>query len=1270
MFLACTLAVGLLLLSALVDAHPIKLAHRTIASAQRAKRSAVDTELEPGIYVLQFKQRIDAVGMRRLIGVLGYEPDDYVPRHGLLIYVNGSTQAEALQRALETRMARLFRLIASDRQANIGAEVHRIISRPGGQLRDRFVIYRNQSRTGQAVRHDVPRDPNVLVLRAHIIGLTAENVRDTIDINELETFVSNFSRTRIAARFPNHEVLILRNVHREDAAAVADALVRRFPFVAWVEVRPQFKLMNKWSVPSIERRSDSLVGRSAQWRPLGTGKGQLISTSDTGIATSQCFFSDGLGARAGTVPRTSSTTAIPADNGHPKFRAYTSGVGGDFDDSNGHGTHTAGTLTGRAAAGSGAALFNGVASDARLCYFDLLGASGEDALSVPDDLSVIFQWSLDCGANVHSGSWGAEAGGQYTADERSTDLFAYRNRFFLPVFAAGNAGPGRNTVGSPGCAKNALTIGAVMNGASALSMATGSPPSGGASAYNNTRVGDFSSRGDYDARSAAKVDLVADGGAYVWSAAFDAPKSGSCESTSEAVLGLEGTSMATPAVAGAAVLVREWLIDNVVLETLPTASLLRAMLIASAQPTDGPFPGTKPFASYSDRRNSEGFGRVVLDQILSANLRIVSNERGQFGLARAGDILRLCVAIEGLSPLSDSIKDGTDLVIVLSYADYPTAIGLAQAELVNDLDLLVRTATNSTPLSVNGQPAGVRETMLTNERVVLRSPRAVDISVAATSIDFGSPQTFSLVLALRGPNAANYRLLVSTPQVLHGESQSPCSLCGASKFLAKSDCIVCGDGVVSPPLEQCEPSLSGAECCDATSCRWAARDTLCATQIGGCLAQGRCVADSLAPNASMSCSPSNSLSYRMRRVPNFVTGKVDVLCETTGGKAPTINSSSDVAVSIDSTPQPSPAPAAPVVCANSVGYWVDKLRNYASAYSAEEDRLCCARFSAYAEQRAPADPLYHALALEYIATHLNANAHVTSEQLVALRAAQLLLEKQCGTSAFIAPQDREDAHDALTRLESLSLPICADEKAVPPPTCTPPLRGTEESELLCNGPPNRYIEVERRCSCGAMYHVGEPDCRDLACSGNGASVYDYAARAPACVCLLGWAGASCSRCADAPRGARYMCIGMPSSLVVAQHTHVLLMVDQASVTSRLDGTYYPSSVPKEADSLPGVAPLDCACRRAANRITPASFETHIETLEAALEESEEEAALWAAASALLYPRPLVQAGVGAAAVIAAPRVSSDAQARRAASASTLMPLLRLLVVPTLAFLLS
>jgi hypothetical protein len=261
------------------------------------------------------------------------------------------------------------------------------------------------------------------------------------------------------------------------------------------------------------------------------------------------------------------------------------------------------------------------------------------------------------------------------------------------------------------------------------------------------------------------------------------------------------------------------------------------------------------------------------------------------------------------------------------------------------------------------------------------------------------------------------------------------------------------------------------------------------------------------------------------------------------------------------------------------------------------------------------------LALEFIATRLNAEQRVSSEQLVALRAAQLLLEKQCASVGFTESADREDAHDLILRLRAFALPVCDDEPVQQAEKCNVPVRSTEVSELLCNGAPNRYIESEGRCACGALFQAGEPDCRDLMCSGNGASLRDYTTKQPACVCLPGWTGAACQRCADAPDGARWLCIGVPQSLVVAQHTHMLQLVAASTVRTRIDGSYYASGIDKQADSLPGVAPLDCACRTRVNRVDATAFETHIEAFEAAVDEWNEQLTLWAHAQMLLQPRP-------------------------------------------------
>jgi hypothetical protein len=67
-----------------------------------------------------------------------------------------------------------------------------------------------------------------------------------------------------------------------------------------------------------------------------------------------------------------------------------------------------------------------------------------------------------------------------------------------------------------------------------------------------------------------------------------------------------------------------------------------------------------------------------------------------------------------------------------------------------------------------------------------------------------------------------------------------------------------------------------------------------------------------------------------------------------------------------------------------------------------------------------------------------------------------------------------------------------------------------------------------------------------------------------------------------------------------------------------------------------------------NRVLPTNFETHLETLEASMEETEEQTTLWAHASVLLHPRPTTQSLGGGG---APKQLTSDAQPRRATSST-------------------
>ena len=103
----------------------------------------------------------------------------------------------------------------------------------------------------------------------------------------------------------------------------------------------------------------------------------------------------------------------------------------------------------------------------------------------------------------------------------------------LFVIAAGNEGPGESTVGSPGSADAALTVGAV---------------------DKQDKLADFSSRGPRVGDGAVKPDVTAPGVDIV---AAKAKKSVIGDPVGEQYLRLSGTSMATPHTAGAAALLAQ-----------------------------------------------------------------------------------------------------------------------------------------------------------------------------------------------------------------------------------------------------------------------------------------------------------------------------------------------------------------------------------------------------------------------------------------------------------------------------------------------------------------------------------------------------------------------------------------------------------------------------------------------------------------------------------------------------------------------------------------
>lgn len=191
----------------------------------------------------------------------------------------------------------------------------------------------------------------------------------------------------------------------------------------------------------------------------------------------------------------------------------------DTDDRNGHGTHVTSTVAGSGAASDGR--FKGVAPGARILSGKVCDAGGYCDNS---DILEGMAWAAQRGAKVISLSLGDVDTPETDALEAMVESVT-RDHGALVVAAAGNSGPGK--VGSPASADRALAVGATDIDDELAHFSSIGP-----------RVGDFG----------LKPDLVAPGVGVV------AARAGGT-TAEDGYTAMDGTSMATPHVAGAAAIV-------------------------------------------------------------------------------------------------------------------------------------------------------------------------------------------------------------------------------------------------------------------------------------------------------------------------------------------------------------------------------------------------------------------------------------------------------------------------------------------------------------------------------------------------------------------------------------------------------------------------------------------------------------------------------------------------------------------------------------------
>jgi len=281
------------------------------------------------------------------------------------------------------------------------------------------------------------------------------------------------------------------------------------------------------------------------------------------------LWSQGTTGRGVTVAVLDSGVAADPDLASPANRILASVNFADqrvVADPGGHGTHVAGIIAGNGTRSAGE--FIGIAPEANIVDVRVLSSRGSGRIS-----SVVrgIEWVLanrtTYNIRVINLSFGAPTPTSYRTDPMSAAVEIAWRRGLVVVAAAGNTGPARDTVASPGIDPYAITVGA------ADDHGTVSP--------RDDTLAPFSSWGTAD--SNAKPDLVAPGrrivSIRVQGSALDSlfPDHIVLAKNGSTYLRLSGTSMATPVVAGAAALA---------LQVWPnlTPDEVKALLVGTTQP--------------------------------------------------------------------------------------------------------------------------------------------------------------------------------------------------------------------------------------------------------------------------------------------------------------------------------------------------------------------------------------------------------------------------------------------------------------------------------------------------------------------------------------------------------------------------------------------------------------------------------------------------------------------------------------------------------------
>jgi hypothetical protein len=567
---------------------------------------------------------------------------------------------------------------------------------------------------------------NLPDLKSYVIYLLPD-----ADAKEVSLRLTSFGEIKNVLPYPSNRIIIWTSPSNINSIAKIKEVYYIYPYYPKTIFNNTTKYVLQSYVLTVQANNtpqtgmDTVVaGNLPVWDRNIKGQGQIVTVMDTGVDYYSCWFRD---------PNNN-----PPGPNHIVIYDYTN-EGGDLqDDQNcAHGTHVSGTVAGDPTRGgaNNIADYQGHAYMGKIYMQDIGYYSGyQCALNISDFVNSL-NTAYNKGSRIHTNSWGyTGANGQYQYEAIDVDVFSFSHQDFLFTFAAGNSGPSSGTVSPPSTAKNCISVGSTWR-----------------HSYDGTadNISNWSSRGP-TADNRYKPDLMTPGGRatqqgdpwrYFITSAYPGPTWGqpSCY-----IAGMVGTSMATPACAAAAALVRQYYLKgfypsgnpNPSDSIYPSGALIKATLLLS----------TRDMTNVSGYPNyNEGWGRICLDDALyfagdSRKLWIDDYKQG----LDTGDSVKYFIKVNSST---QSFK------IVVVWHDTAGAAN-ANPTLVNNLNLRVKDPSNNIYWGnyfSNGQsvPGGSPDTRNNVEVFLLNSPQVgvYEITVLAQNIPTNAKQPYAITAA-------------------------------------------------------------------------------------------------------------------------------------------------------------------------------------------------------------------------------------------------------------------------------------------------------------------------------------------------------------------------------------------------------------------------------------------------------------------------------------------------------------------------------------------